>query len=117
MAVGTSTRRDVLGTSALRPDGAPKVRGDFAFSSDMWAENMLWGATLRSPHPHARIVSVDIGPALAISGVHTVITAEESVAFTSRLPAANASAPATASATYLENNMVPPPCVNTGLGR
>jgi len=70
-------QRNVLGSSALRPDGGAKVRGEFSFSSDMWAENMLWGATLRSPHPHARIVSVDISRALTIAGVSCVITAED----------------------------------------
>lgn len=76
--VGTRERtRDVLGASALRPDGAAKVRGEFAFSSDMWAENMLWGATLRSPHPRARIISIDTTPAWKIAGVETVITAED----------------------------------------
>ena len=45
MATSTDTRiRDGLGTSALRPDGIPKVQGRFAFSSDAWADNMLWGA-------------------------------------------------------------------------
>lgn len=78
MSVGTATRtRNVLGTSALRPDGAAKVSGSFSFSSDMWAENMLWGATLRSPHPHARILSIDISGALAIAGVSCVITADD----------------------------------------
>lgn len=71
------TRRDVLGTSALRPDGAAKVRGDFEFTSDLHAENMLWGATLRSPHAHARIVSIDTTDAWKISGVETIITAED----------------------------------------
>ena len=71
------TRRDVLGTSALRPDGAAKVRGDFEFTSDLHAENMLWGATLRSPHAHARIVSIDTTEAWKISGVETIITAED----------------------------------------
>lgn len=76
--VTTRTRtRDTLGNSALRPDGAAKVRGDFAFSSDLWAENMLWGATLRSPHPHARIVSINITEALKIQGVETIITADD----------------------------------------
>ena len=77
---GATTRtreRDVLGTSALRPDGAAKVRGDFAFSSDLWAENMLWGATLRSPHPHARIVSIDTTAAWRIAGVECVVTADD----------------------------------------
>jgi CO/xanthine dehydrogenase Mo-binding subunit len=43
----------------------------------MWAENMLWGATLRSPHPYARILSIDTTAALLISGVSAVITAQD----------------------------------------
>jgi len=74
----TATRqRNGLGTSALRPDGIPKVQGRFAFSSDAWADNMLWGATLRSPHPHARIRSIDTSGALAVNGVSAVITADD----------------------------------------
>ena len=71
------TRRDTLGTSALRPDGGAKVQGSFAFSSDVWADNMLWGATLRSPHPYARIISIDTSEAIKIAGVETVLTAED----------------------------------------
>ncbi len=71
------TRREVLGTSALRPDGAAKVRGDFAFTSDLNAENMLWGATLRSPHAHARIVSIDLSEAWKINGVEAIVTADD----------------------------------------
>ena len=77
MSPAVSTRRDVLGESALRPDGAAKVRGEFAFSSDMWHDGMLWGATLRSPHPHARIVSIDTSPALLVPGVSAVVTAAD----------------------------------------
>ena len=71
------TRRDVLGTSSLRPDGNAKVKGDFAFTSDLHAENMLWGATLRSPHPHARIISIDTSAAWKIAGVECVVTADD----------------------------------------
>lgn len=66
-----------VGESPLRPDGTLKVRGEFAYSSDLWAEDMLWGATLRSPHPYARIRSIDIGPALKVPGVHAVLTHED----------------------------------------
>ena len=66
-----------IGTSPQRPDGALKVRGEFAYSSDLWAEDMLWGATLRSPHPYARIRSIDIGPALALAGVTAVLTHDD----------------------------------------
>jgi xanthine dehydrogenase D subunit len=63
-----------VGDSAQRPDGVLKVRGEFAYGSDLWMEDMLWGVTLRSPHPYARIRSVDIGPALATPGVEAVLT-------------------------------------------
>ena len=66
-----------VGESAPRPDGVPKVTGDFAFSSDLHADGMLWGRTLRSPHPHARLASVDISEALGIAGVAAVLTAED----------------------------------------
>jgi xanthine dehydrogenase D subunit len=71
------TRRDVLGTSALRPDGAAKVKGEFDFTSDLHADNMLWGATLRSPHPYARLISIDYSAALKIDGVEAVVTADD----------------------------------------
>ena len=74
----TKTRsRDILGTSALRPDGIPKVKGSFEFSSDANDDSMAWGATLRSPHPSARIRSIDTSGALLIPGVHAVITAKD----------------------------------------
>ncbi|MBX6356811.1 MAG: xanthine dehydrogenase subunit D [Micromonosporaceae bacterium] len=66
-----------VGDSAARPDGALKVRGEFAFASDLWADRMLWGATLRSPHPHARILGIDITEALRVPGVHAVLTHED----------------------------------------
>ena len=66
-----------LGDSAARPDGIPKVQGRFGFGSDLFAEGMLWGHTLRSPHPSARIAAVDIGPALRIGGVYAVLTADD----------------------------------------
>lgn len=64
-----------VGASPTRPDGIPKLRGEFAFSSDLQADRQLWGATVRSPHARARIIGIDIAPALAISGVHAVLTA------------------------------------------
>ena len=61
----------------MRPDGLAKVAGTFAFSSDLPMDGAVWGATLRSPHPYARIVSIDTSAALAIPGVHAVLTAED----------------------------------------
>ena len=65
---------DVNGVSARRPEGVAKTTGEFAYSSDLWMDGMLWGATLRSPHPCAQVRSVNIGPALATPGVHAVLT-------------------------------------------
>ncbi|MFD0903391.1 xanthine dehydrogenase subunit D [Actinomadura sediminis] len=66
-----------VGESPLRPDGTLKVTGEFAYASDLWMDGMLWGATLRSPHPRALIRSIDVGPALAVPGVHAVLTHED----------------------------------------
>ncbi len=63
-----------VGEILRRPDGIPKVTGEFAYSSDLAAPGMLWGHTVRSPHAHARIVAVDISEALATPGVHAVLT-------------------------------------------
>jgi xanthine dehydrogenase D subunit len=63
-----------VGESPRRPDGPPKVRGEFAYSSDLAVDGMLWGATVRSPHPYARIISIDPSAALALEGVHAVLT-------------------------------------------
>ena len=72
-----------IGVSAARPDGTLKVTGQFAYGSDLWMEGMLWGVTLRSPHPHARITGIAIGETLATTGVHAVLTHED-------VPGANA---------------------------
>jgi len=66
-----------IGESVDRPDGTLKVRGEFAFSSDLWADGMLWGTTLRSPHPYARIRSVAFAEALRLRGVHAIQTHED----------------------------------------
>ncbi|AWI31663.1 xanthine dehydrogenase subunit D [Streptomyces sp. ICN441] len=66
-----------IGESTLRPDGTLKVTGEFAYSSDMWHEDMLWGQTLRSTVAHAEIRSIDISEALAVPGVHAVLTYDD----------------------------------------
>ena len=79
--MSTVVRDDVmsgrLGDSTLRPDGVAKVQGSFAFSGDLSADGALWGATLRSPHPYARIVSIDLSAAWRINGVEAIITAAD----------------------------------------
>ncbi|PZA20753.1 xanthine dehydrogenase subunit D [Modestobacter versicolor] len=66
-----------VGTSARRPDGPAKVRGEFTYAGDLAAEGMLVGVTLRSPHPHARITRIDTAAARALPGVHAVLTADD----------------------------------------
>ena len=75
--IGAPPREGVLGDSVTRPDGIAKTQGTFSFSSDESVDGCLFGATLRSPHPYARIVSIDLGPAWRIDGVHAVITADD----------------------------------------
>ena len=66
-----------VGNSVPRVDGIPKTTGEFAYSSDLNVAGMLWGHTVRSPHAHARIVSIDISGAVGMPGVHAVLTHED----------------------------------------
>ncbi len=65
--------RGGVGESIRRVDGLPKVLGEFEYASDLHRDGMLWGETLRSPHPHARIRSIDIAAAESSPGVRAVI--------------------------------------------
>ena len=69
--------RGGVGESVERPDSAPKVKGEFQYGSDLRREGMLFGATLRSPHPHARIAGIDTAAAKKMSGVKAIITSAE----------------------------------------
>ncbi|MEU6125795.1 xanthine dehydrogenase subunit D [Streptomyces sp. NPDC047123] len=69
--------RGGVGESVLRPDARLKVRGDFAYASDLRWDGMVWGATLRSPHPSARVVRLDTTRALRLPGVVAVLTHED----------------------------------------
>ena len=77
MPGAAESRPGDIGESTRRADGVPKVRGEFGYSSDLWMEDMLWGATLRSPHPHANIWSIDTSEAEAMPGVYAVLTHED----------------------------------------
>jgi CO/xanthine dehydrogenase Mo-binding subunit len=63
----------VVGTRPIRPDGVDKVTGRANFGADMTMPGMLWGRIKRSPHAHARIVSINTAKALALPGVKAVI--------------------------------------------
>ncbi len=72
-----STVKGGIGSSVLRPDGKSKVMGKFEYASDLSSEDMLWGATLRSPHAHARLLKIDTAPAKAMAGVRAVLTQDD----------------------------------------
>ncbi len=67
----------VVGTRPIRPDGVDKVTGRAVFAADTRASGMLWGKILRSPHAHARIVSIDTSKAEALKGVYAVVTSKD----------------------------------------
>jgi CO/xanthine dehydrogenase Mo-binding subunit len=66
-----------VGETVRRADAVPKVTGEFAYASDLHAAGMLYGHTLRSPFAHARIRSIEIAQALAMPGVHAVLTHDD----------------------------------------
>ncbi|MDB5414079.1 MAG: oxidoreductase [Rubritepida sp.] len=70
-----------IGSRTIRPDGADKVTGRASYSSDTNMPGMIWGKVLRSPHAHARIVSVDTSKAEALPGVKAVVTSKDLVEF------------------------------------
>jgi CO/xanthine dehydrogenase Mo-binding subunit len=67
----------VVGTRPIRPDGVDKVTGRAVFAADTRAARMLWGRIKRSPHAHARILSIDASKAEALPGVTAVLTAAD----------------------------------------
>jgi xanthine dehydrogenase molybdenum-binding subunit len=67
----------VIGTRPIRHDGVDKVTGRAKYGADVQLTGLLHGATVRSPHAHARIVSIDTSQALALPGVRAVITRDD----------------------------------------
>ena len=75
------TNNKWIGQRTIRPDGADKVTGRAAFAADTAMPGMIWGKVKRSPHPHARIKSIDTSKAEALPGVMAVVTARDIVDF------------------------------------
>ncbi|HEY3846220.1 MAG TPA: xanthine dehydrogenase family protein molybdopterin-binding subunit [Acetobacteraceae bacterium] len=67
----------VVGTRPVRPDGVEKVTGRAQFGADMRMAGMLWGKVLRSPHAHAKIISIDTSKAEKLPGVKAVVTSKD----------------------------------------
>src|SRR5512144_1327221 len=73
------TTRDVkgVGVSIPRPDGPEKVTGRVQYVADIQPKGLLHAKLLRSPHAHAKIVSIDVSAAKALPGVRAVLTAKD----------------------------------------
>ena len=73
----TSTQYRVIGSRPVRHDGADKVTGKAIYTADTKLPGMLAGFVLRSPHAHAKIVSIDTSEAETTPGVHAVVTGKD----------------------------------------
>jgi CO/xanthine dehydrogenase Mo-binding subunit len=76
-----ATNNKWIGQRTIRPDGVDKVTGRAAFAADTTMPGMIWGKILRSPHPHARIKSINTARAEALPGVKAVVTSRDIVDF------------------------------------
>src|SRR3954467_6507009 len=75
------TNNKWIGQRTIRPDGMDKVTGRAQFAADTTMPGMIWGKVLRSPHPHARIKSIDTSKAEKLPGVKAVVTSKDIVDF------------------------------------
>ena len=78
---GNGSNNKWIGKRTIRPDGEDKVTGRTAFAADSSMPGMLVGKILRSPHPHARIKSINVEKAAALPGVKAVMTGRDLVEF------------------------------------
>ena len=67
----------VVGKALRKVDATAKVTGATKFADDLFLPRMLYAKLLRSPHPHARIVSIDASHAAALPGVKAVLTGKD----------------------------------------
>lgn len=72
-----TTAYATIGQPVVRGEGADKVSGRAVYAADIALPGMLWGQVLRSPFPHARIVSIDARRAKELPGVHAVLTGQD----------------------------------------
>ena len=67
----------VVGTRPIRHDGYDKVTGKAIYGADIKLPGLIWGSVARSPHAHAKIISIDTTEAKKMDGVLAVITHED----------------------------------------
>jgi len=73
----TDAKPKYVGRSMLRKEDEPLLKGQGRFAADVNFPNQLHMRVVRSSFAHGRLLAVDLAPALAIPGVHAVITAVE----------------------------------------
>ena len=67
----------VIGTAVERAEGPDKVTGRSIYAADINPSGVLWGKILRSPHPHARIRSIDASRAQKVPGLKAIVTGQD----------------------------------------
>jgi putative selenate reductase molybdopterin-binding subunit len=72
----TMTLLKTVGHPTPKIDAVERVTGKAAYTADVKLPGMLYARVLRSPHPHARIRSIDLSKARAIPGVKAILTHE-----------------------------------------
>src|SRR5205814_8698673 len=72
-----TTALRVVGTAVRKVDATAKVTGVTRFADDLFLPRMLFAKLLRSPHPHARIISIDTSKAAALPGVKAVLAGKD----------------------------------------
>jgi 4-hydroxybenzoyl-CoA reductase subunit alpha len=73
----TSSEHTIIGHPQRKIEGLAKSTGRAVYTDDITLPGMLHGKILRSPHPHAEIVSIDTSKAEALEGVHAVVTGKD----------------------------------------
>ena len=74
--IGSTVAFRTIGKPTPRIDGAERVSGKATYTADVKLPGMLYARVLRSPHPHARIRSIDASKARALPGVNAIVTHE-----------------------------------------
>ena len=77
----------VIGTRPVRHDGLDKVTGRAVYGADVVLPDLLYGKVKRSPHAHAKIISIDTSKAMGLDGVRAVATADDLVETVDKLSA------------------------------
>ena len=93
----------VIGTRPVRHDGADKVTGRAKYGADFHANDILHAKFVRSPHAHAKILSIDTSEAESMDGVHAVVTGADLPEVADQVVALGEGA---ANLRYLRNNVL-----------